>query len=110
MPEDDTPVRWPVRVWDGLFATIIVAPLMYTNTRAKVDPRLHMTDASLWRAGCAVAELPSELAEYLWRYADIRGHHTWLEPQATLLAGGACRQLSAFEAQFTELVEGLTHK
>ena len=68
--------RWDVRAFDEMVMLVAVAPVLSTDLRATVLPRVYSTDASLWRAGAVSAPVHPSLAKEVWRFADNRGYHT----------------------------------
>ncbi len=94
-------------MFDELLLLVLLAPALWTDLRAPVAPELYVTDASLSRAGMVRAALPASLGEELWRWADLRGRHSWLEPSLVAVAHDRERLLSPFEARLAQLIAAL---
>ena len=73
-------LRIPPRVFDELLALVIMTPMMHSDLRAELSEELFPTDASLWKAGITRTRIPKPAGEELWRFADLRGRHSWLAP------------------------------
>ena len=73
-------VRLPSAVRSELAALALVSPLLVTNLRAPVAPRLWCSDASPTAGALVHAELPASVARELWRHRDARGAHVRLTP------------------------------
>ena len=70
----------PPQVHDELLLLVLVAPLLWTDVRAPTSDLLYLTDASLERGGVTRCTVPRAAVKALWRFADLRGRHTWLQP------------------------------
>lgn len=108
-PEES--VRIPPRVWGELALLVIVAPVMVTNLRSPVAQWLYLTAASLQRGGITRARLSPTLGAELWRFADLRGRHSWLAPRSVYydVIAKLGRELSPVEAAFSAIAATLPH-
>ena len=92
--EDDERIRrLPPPVRSELSAIACLAPLLVTDLRAPVAPRLWCSDASP-KAGAVVhAALPADVARDLWRHRESRGAHVHLGDDRSLPGANAadCR-------------------
>lgn len=79
-PSEST--RLLARVWDELALLVLVAPVLSTSLWAIVAEWPYLTDASLQRGGIARAPVGPALGAELWRFADLRGRHSWLAPRS----------------------------
>ena len=91
-------------------ALVVMTPMMHSDLRAELSEELFLTDASLWKAGVTRAHIPKSAGEELWRFADLRGRHSWLAPVHMKGSDELERSLSLVEAKFAELVHGADHE
>jgi len=82
--DDPTRVtRLPPAVRSELLVLALLTPLLVTDLRAHVAPRLWCTDASPTAGAIVHAELPVRVARELWRHRDARGEHVRLTPTSS---------------------------
>ena len=81
-PDPRRIARLPPAARAELSALALLAPILVTNLRAPVAPRLWCTDASMSAGAVVYADLPARAARELWRHRDARGAHVRLSPGA----------------------------
>ena len=71
--EDARPRTLPGEVISELWGLVAVAPLLETNLRAQVAPRITACDASLEGGGACTSAVPPAAARELWRFRGRPG-------------------------------------
>ena len=70
--------RLPADVRSEMVCLALLGPLIETDLRAQVSPRLWCTDASPTAAAAVHADLPAAAARELWRHRDSRSSYVRL--------------------------------
>ena len=73
--------RLPADVRSEIASLALLGPLLDTDLRAQVAPRIWCTDASPTAAAVVHADLPASAAREMWRHRDSRGAYVRLSPK-----------------------------
>ena len=70
---------YPPRVLSELIAAVLVLPLAETNLRQDIDSVISASDATPSRLGVCRAVANQQFARGLYRLAEHRGEHVWVD-------------------------------
>lgn len=71
--------KWDPQVYDEVFGAVLFLGLAEGNIRRPVSGRVSATDATVTKMGACSADVPRDLARFLYRRAEKKGESVRLD-------------------------------